>query len=1115
MLLVNQTSSVKVGEIIRYVHMVRSKHKSYRLSSYTLSYEPAADRVVPSPPHLHLRIKNTSAIPLRAAYLHGPFALHVAAYPSTFNPNSKLENPRRDGMPQFEPNLKAGATFSARLNIPDDLRIKSQNEANTVAHKKEKQIVTWIIEVTSQILFSSTASVKFEIFVARDERSLNFNFNAVPSSRHAEPDSVHDYQYGHHKRRSSISNVKGVYSKAVSLVIEDTNRLWDQPPLPVWEEPPLLGRRSSETRRRKSSEPTRPRIKKKKKIHLVVLTHGLHSNLGADMLYLKESIDATARAEREEKQKRRSSVTNDASAGERETQDSEPTSIAPLSGGQKDIKSDESDSDDEEIIVRGFPGNAVRTENGIQYLGKRLARYVLDFTYPDQPVQFVKKRSLSERISRSMSSKPGKDIEDQDQGLPAHDGSKIRVSKNRNADDLAYTFSSISFVGHSLGGLVQLYAIAYIQKHAPQFFEHVEPVNFVALATPFLGLSNENPVYVKFALDFGVVGRTGQDLGLTWRPPTIARSGWSAVVGGLGGNSKSPSHEDPRAKPLLRILPTGPAHIVLRKFRNRTVYSNVVNDGIVPLRTSCLLFLDWRGLDKVEKARRENGLVGTFVGWGWAEVTGQNTIAGLDDGQRESWSDSDSSSNDRERQSQVPQPSEAATNEDDDRHSLKSLKSIEETHGKTDNNESSGPIDAILNFLRPSAKTTKNDLKMFSRSQIVSADRDDNVEYGQNDSERGNLSPSSERGRTARPLASRGDSIDGGHESPAPPKTSIFESAADVLSPPTPPTTWIIDPASRSRTIFHDRVYHPEDIPPPPGPPQRRATSLGSIRPESPAGERSTEGSSGMKVEEKIARAYHLDLSWRKVLVRLEPDAHNNIIVRRMFANAYGWPVVKHLCDTHFGDTFAARTRDEDEPATDRAHGIHSPIPSSGEKVKGQESKDSPVDVPDELLRKGTGELKPLEEGGVAAVQKRVLRDNSVEADESYLEDTSDEENKAQSSPFQRFWSPSPKSPDRSRERSTGKEKGRHKSFDLPRPPAAVVAESITAEPGSINGSGQFPTLSTSSALPSSQTGGLGLRKSVPQTVASSSGVEGDTAHKRLTELLAKSKAAGKDNKQD
>ncbi|KFY32485.1 hypothetical protein V494_07866, partial [Pseudogymnoascus sp. VKM F-4513 (FW-928)] len=76
-----------------------------------------------------------------------------------------------------------------------------------------------------------------------------------------------------------------------------------------------------------------------------------------------------------------------------------------------------------------------------------------------------------------------------------------------------------------------------------------------------------------------------------------------------------------------------------------------------------------------------------------------------------------------------------------------------------------------------------------------------------------------------------------------------------------------------------------------------------------------------MKVEEKIARAYHRDLAWRKVLVRLEPDAHNNIIVRRKFANAYGWPVVQHLVDTHFSGGSAALTPDDEEGNEDRAAG--------------------------------------------------------------------------------------------------------------------------------------------------------------------------------------------------
>lgn len=77
-----------------------------------------------------------------------------------------------------------------------------------------------------------------------------------------------------------------------------------------------------------------------------------------------------------------------------------------------------------------------------------------------------------------------------------------------------------------------------------------------------------------------------------------------------------------------------------------------------------------------------------------------------------------------------------------------------------------------------------------------------------------------------------------------------------------------------------------------------------------------------MRVEEKIARAYHRGLSWRKVLVKLEPDAHNNIVVRRTFANAFGWPVVQHLVDAHFSDAATARTRDEDEPGVERAKGL-------------------------------------------------------------------------------------------------------------------------------------------------------------------------------------------------
>ena len=38
-----------------------------------------------------------------------------------------------------------------------------------------------------------------------------------------------------------------------------------------------------------------------------------------------------------------------------------------------------------------------------------------------------------------------------------------------------------------------------------------------------------------------------------------------------------------------------------------------------------------------------------------------------------------------------------------------------------------------------------------------------------------------------------------------------------------------------------------------------------------------------------------------------------------MFANAYGWSVVKHLVDTHFADTYEANTADVLETSEDKA----------------------------------------------------------------------------------------------------------------------------------------------------------------------------------------------------
>ncbi|KAI0523633.1 putative serine esterase-domain-containing protein [Xylaria bambusicola] len=962
MLLLHQVGSVKIGEVVRY----------------TVSYTPSRDRILPSPDVLHLRVRNTSPLPLRAAFVHGPYTLSVSAYPSHYDPNTKFENPRRYGIPEFEPMLKAAGTWSCQLTVPDNIHQHAGmgaargDFANSTVEGGEDGSASWIVEISSQVIFSSSASVGFEILLARDEKSLSLGGTAVVKGQtHIQPPGkVSDFQQSpESKEARSPVQLKGVFSRAIDLKVDDTASLWNTPKLPGWDDcdhgkskapgnsTTVEGFSNSTVQEADSNKAQRP-----KNVHLVVLTHGLHSNLGADMLYLKESIDATARQAKVDAKIRK--------AREKASQTIDQNGCQ--SGPPVDDE-DGIDDSDEEVIVRGFSGNATRTERGIKFLGKRLARYILSMTFPDQPFLPASKKAADQITS----------AKDHHSRQPALTHSTSTTSRH-NQNERTFRITSISLIGHSLGGLVQTYAVAYIQKHSPQFFELIRPINFIALATPFLGLSNENPLYVKFALDFGLVGRTGQDVGLTWRAPTIARSGWGAIVGTLGENAhkRVMGESQPESKPLLRILPTGPAHVALKKFRNRTVYSNVVNDGIVPLRTSCLLFLDWQGLDRVEKARREAGLVETVVGFGWAELTGagMSSRKGLWNPDAEETSSlvtpPSNPGTPHDNSHEVPQPASNAT-VDDDRRSLNLAPSrnMEVELGQTTTASSDSPFSGFFNLFKghnqsktqasnSSSSRSPKENKIYKRSQTLNFD-----------------DAASNSASSSRTKVSSGQELDDSQNNTttAPPRTSFFESAGDLLNPKLPSVEFLLDPSKRPRTIFHDRIYHPSDIPPPPLKKRqtgtlmihRRSTTRGSnLSPKSQStlGSSSIEhhnagvkhqdttlsthdyddrlhtdperepdeviDSSSMKVEEKIARAYHRDLSWRKVLVNLEPDAHNNIIVRRTFANAFGWPVVKHLVDAHFSDSAAARTRDNLESNAEQAKALDEGPDETGTETK-------------------------------------------------------------------------------------------------------------------------------------------------------------------------------------
>lgn len=564
-LLYHFKSAVRVGEIDRYVITYNLYDDDDALPP-DISLDP-----------LWLKIRNIENFTYRAAYLMGPYMLYCDVRTGNYHHSQRLFISA--DQPKFEPNIQPQQDFVVELSL----------------HNLKKQYV-WIVDVISQIIFTTTAQIAFEISIGSTKKSVLKSIECSPQL--------------------------GSTSSRLTVTRQNTLDLWNLP------------------------QQLSPHCHQKE--HLVILTHGLHSNVSTDMFYIKEQIEKSQRYYK-----------------------------------------------DEQIIVKGFMGNICKTEKGVKYLGTKLAEYIVKELY-------------NERIHK------------------------------------------ISFIGHSLGGPVQTFAIAYIAVTYPWFFDKVEPINFITLASPLLGIVTDNPAYVNLLLSFGIVGKTGQDLGL--------------------------QENADNGRPLLYLLPGEPTKRVMKMFKRRTVYANATNDGIVPLYSAALLFLDYD------------------------EILTQ-----------------------LENLPEYQQKLAASSSGDFIKKSFLS------------------PISKAINLWAPQKISTDKAAKL--------------------------------------------------------PKVSVIESAASVLIQPLPDKAYIMDPASRDNVILHDKIYTEKDIP------LRESQSEDNLLKSNNLllkGFTMTRKEGNQKLEEEIARRWHEGLSWRKVIVSLRPDAHNNIIVRRRFANAYGWPIVDHLIQNHF-----------------------------------------------------------------------------------------------------------------------------------------------------------------------------------------------------------------------
>lgn len=627
----------------------------------------------PDRSEIFLRVKNTEKTSLRAIHLlNGPFILYCHVVPANYHHRTKFEQGLEHSKEiVFRNSVKPGQTFNVTLRL---------NKNSLVEEKDGAKTYEWYCDVISQIVLNRRASINFVLVVGDD----------LPKMRLV--------------TRSTLTNL----SKGEFQTRDDTwNDEWEAVVHPGLQ----VTHQSAEDIWNKEHDPDRP-------VHLVIVTHGLFSNLTADMLYLRDRI-------------------------------------SKILG--------------ENIVVEGYRGNAGRTERGIHRLGLGVSNYTTDLI-----AELQKK------------------------------GSKVE---------------SISFVAHSLGGPVQLYALKHIlQVHGTDYFErnNIRLRHFVCMASPMLGILSEMSLWISWFLDLGTLGKTGRDLTLLKKLPHYSRNA---------------DHRHGLFRPLLETLPDEPVHTLLKQFELRTVYANAVNDGIVPLRTSALLYLDWEALGDVTAMKKEHKTVHHEA----TRALTETNASGHDVGE-------------------IP-----ADSESDFGHKysdyLASMKG-QNSHEKK-------------------RKKVSKRVRRYAKINAKSSDRtesDDEDEDGDGDGEEDESAATAEEAHIN-----------------IPPKASAVESAFSTFLCPIPSEKYIVTPETRVPVIFHDKYYHFRQIPPEEG---RRTGGIFKFF-------QYTDWRMDKQV--KIARKYHApELSWRKVLVCLPPDAHNNIVVRRRFANGYGWGVVDHLTDEVF-----------------------------------------------------------------------------------------------------------------------------------------------------------------------------------------------------------------------
>ncbi|KAG0055195.1 hypothetical protein BGZ83_009371 [Gryganskiella cystojenkinii] len=217
------------------------------------------------------------------------------------------------------------------------------------------------------------------------------------------------------------------------------------------------------------------------------------------------------------------------------------------------------------LVYRAQANESALTYDGVDICGQRLVREihsVIKVIESGGNIEEMKGQKVKTKKSKKSSSatpSPSTSVEN----LPSSGAASTTGTSTAQTTKSSKKVTQFSFLGYSLGGLIGRFAMGILELEG--FFDKVEPMYFVTMATPHLGIRKPaKTTWSRFFNFFSsrMLSRSGEQMQL--------------IDNYIGG------------KPVLLVMsdPQGIFVHALSRFKRRSIYCNVANDRSVPFWTA-------------------------------------------------------------------------------------------------------------------------------------------------------------------------------------------------------------------------------------------------------------------------------------------------------------------------------------------------------------------------------------------------------------------------------------------------------------------------------------------------------------------------------------------------